>query len=103
MICDETGWVDFGALQARLGTARTTVATVALARPAVLMVFDVLRLAAVPLIGEPLAVRRSELAPMLEPHDPCLQLVDQTDEFALDLVPTVVGIASRTAPSSACE
>src|SRR5262245_28076992 len=46
VICDDSGWVDFGALQARLGTARKTVATEALARPAVLMVFDLLRLAA---------------------------------------------------------
>src|ERR671938_602390 len=48
VICDDAGWVDFGALQARLGTARNSVATVARARPAVLMVFDVLRLASVP-------------------------------------------------------
>jgi hypothetical protein len=48
VICDDSGRVDFGALQARLGTARNTVATVALERPAVLVVFDVLWLEAVP-------------------------------------------------------
>ena len=32
VICDDSGCVDFGALQARLGTARNTVATVARAR-----------------------------------------------------------------------
>jgi ATP-dependent DNA ligase len=83
VICDDSGWVDFGALQTRLGTARNTVATVALARPAVLMVFDALRLAAVPLVREALVVRRSELARLLERHDPCLQVVDQTDELQL--------------------
>jgi ATP-dependent DNA ligase len=66
VICDETGWVDFGALQARLGTAHNTVATVARERPAVLMVFDVLRITSVTLVGEPLAVRRSELTRLLE-------------------------------------
>jgi hypothetical protein len=47
------------------------------------MVFDVLRLTSVPLVGEPLAVRRSELERLLERRDPCLQLVDQTDEVEL--------------------
>src|SRR3954452_1847197 len=61
VICDKQGWVDFGALQARLGTARNTVATAARERPAVLVVFDALRLAASPLVGEPLAVRRRNL------------------------------------------
>src|SRR5437870_574341 len=40
VICDGEGWLDFGALQARRGTARKTVAIVALERPAVLVVFD---------------------------------------------------------------
>jgi ATP-dependent DNA ligase len=82
VICDDSGWVDFGALQARLGTARHTVATVGRERPAVLMVFDVLRLASVPLVGA-LAVRRSELARLLERRDPRLQLVAQTGEMEL--------------------
>ena len=43
--------VDFGALQARLGTVPNTVATVARARPAVLMVFDLLRHTSVRLVG----------------------------------------------------
>src|SRR4051794_13838829 len=45
---------------------------------AVLMVFDVARLTSVALVGQPLAVRRSELARLLGRHGPCLQLVDQT-------------------------
>src|SRR5262249_55449914 len=53
VICDDAGWVDFGALQARLGTARNTVTTVALERPAVLVVFDLLRLAGVSRASEP--------------------------------------------------
>jgi len=83
VICDDTGWVDFGALQARLGTARNTVAAVAREKPAVLIVFDILRLTSVSLVGESLAVRRSELARFLERHDPRLQLVDQTDQVEL--------------------
>ncbi|HEY3062764.1 MAG TPA: ATP-dependent DNA ligase, partial [Chloroflexota bacterium] len=101
VICDDSGWVDFGALQARLGTARNIVATVARERPAVLMVFDVLRLASVPLVGEPLAVRRSELARLLERHDPCLQLVDQTGEMELAqawlTLPNVEGVVAKRA------
>ena len=73
VICDDSGWVDFGALQARRGTARNTVATVALERPAVLVVFDLLRLASVSLASEPLFARRRELARLLEHRDPCLQ------------------------------
>ena len=83
MIYDDSGSVDFGALQARLGTVRNTVATVARARPAVMMVFDLLRHTSVPLVGEPLAVRRRGVARLLERRDPCLQLVDQTDEVEL--------------------
>ena len=48
VIYDDSGSVDFGALQARLGTVRNTVATVARARPAVMMVFDLLRHTSVP-------------------------------------------------------
>src|SRR5437868_2227165 len=101
VICDDSGWVDFGALQARLGTARNTVATVARERPAVLMVFDLLRLTSDSLVGEPLAVRRSELSHLLEHHDPRLQLVDQTDEVELAeawlTLPNVEGVVAKRA------
>jgi ATP-dependent DNA ligase len=101
VICDDSGWVDFGALQARLGTARNTVVTEARERPAVLMVFDMLRLASVSLVGESLAVRRSELARLLEHHDPCLQLVDQTGEMELAqawlTLPNVEGVVAKRA------
>ena len=50
VIYDDSGSVDFGALQARLGTERNTVARVVRARPAVLMVFDLLRHTSVPLV-----------------------------------------------------
>jgi ATP-dependent DNA ligase len=101
VICDDWGWVDFGALQARLGTARNSVATVARERPAVLAVFDVLRLAAVPLVCEALAVRRSELARLLERRDPCLQVVDQTDDVELAqawlTLPNIEGVVAKRA------
>jgi ATP dependent DNA ligase domain len=101
VICDDEGWVDFGALQARLGTARNTVATVALERPAILMVFDVLRLASVSWVSEPLAVRRRELTGLLDHRDPCLQVVDQTDDLALAQawlsLPNVEGVVAKRA------
>ena len=43
VIADESGHADFGALQQRLTVARRTAGQVALQRPAVLLVFDVLR------------------------------------------------------------
>jgi bifunctional non-homologous end joining protein LigD len=101
VICDEEGWVDFGALQARLGTARNTVATVALERPAVLVVFDLLRLAGVSRVSEPLVARRSDLARLLENCDPCLQVVDQTDDVELAqawlTLPNVEGVVAKRA------
>jgi ATP dependent DNA ligase domain len=77
------------------------VTTVARERPAVLMVFDVLRLASVSLLAEPLAVRRSELARLLDRHDPCLQLVDQTDAIELAqawlTLPNLEGVVAKRA------
>jgi len=74
---------------------------VAREQPAVLMVFDMLRLTSVALVGEPLAVRRSELARLLERHDPCLQLVDQTDEVELAqawlTLPNLEGVVAKRA------
>jgi bifunctional non-homologous end joining protein LigD len=66
-----------------LGTARKTVATAALERPAVLVVFDLLRLASVSWVSEALDARRSELARLLDQRVPCLQVVDQTDDVEL--------------------
>src|ERR1051326_489174 len=99
VICDEAGWVDFGALQARLGTARNTVFALAQDRPAILVVFDVLRLAGVSWVGEPLAVRRRKLTGLLDHRDPCLQVVDQTDDLALAQawlsLPNVEGVVAK--------
>jgi ATP-dependent DNA ligase len=101
VICDDSGCVDFGALQARLGTARNTVATLARERPAVLVVFDVLRLATVPLVEQALAARRTKLECLLEHRDPCLQLVDQTDEVELAqawlTLPSIEGVVAKRA------
>jgi ATP-dependent DNA ligase len=101
VICDERGWVDFGALQARLSTARNAVATVALERPAVLVVFDLLRLAGVAWVNEPLVARRGELARLLDQRDPCLQVVDQTDDIELAQawlrLPNVEGVVAKRA------
>jgi ATP-dependent DNA ligase len=44
VIADESGHADFGALQQRLTVARRAAGQVALQRPAVLLVFDVLEL-----------------------------------------------------------
>jgi ATP-dependent DNA ligase len=81
--CNESGWVDFGALQERLGTARKSVAEAARLRPAVLIVFDVLKCDGVDLASQPLGMRRRELTRLLKDLHPCLQLVDQTDDIQL--------------------
>ena len=70
-------------------------------RPAVLIAFDVLRLTSAPLLGEPLAVRRNELARLLERHDPCLQPVDQTHKVELAqawlTLPNLEGVFAKRA------
>jgi ATP-dependent DNA ligase len=65
VICDESGWVDSGALQERLSTARNTVGDVAQRRPAVLVVFDVLERDGADLALQPLSTRRGELTRLL--------------------------------------
>jgi hypothetical protein len=51
VICDDSGWLDFGAFQARLGKARNTVSTVARERPAIPDGLRRARLTSVPLVG----------------------------------------------------
>ncbi|MDQ3808724.1 MAG: hypothetical protein M3336_00365 [Chloroflexota bacterium] len=83
VICDDSGWVDFGALQERLGTARKSVLHAARERPAVLMVFDLMECAGDNWAPRPMGVRRQALARLLDGLHPCLQLVDQTDDIQL--------------------
>jgi len=61
VIADDGGCSDFGALQARLGTARRDVARVASQRPAVLLCFDLLTLAGDDLTSLPLSERPSRV------------------------------------------
>src|SRR5712691_5377071 len=62
---DESGNADFGALQQRLTVARRSAGQVALQRPAVLLVFDVLEMGGVPLTELPLRNRRKRLEDFL--------------------------------------
>jgi bifunctional non-homologous end joining protein LigD len=77
------------------------VATVALEGPAVLVVFDLLRLASVSWVSEPLVARRSELARLLDHRDSCLQVVDQTDDVELAqawlTLPNIKGVVAKRA------
>jgi ATP-dependent DNA ligase len=101
VICNESGWVDFGALQERLSTARKAVRDVAQTRPAVLVVFDVLARDGVDLALQPLAARRGELASLVDHLHPCLQLVDQTDQVRLAhdwlALPNIEGVVAKRA------
>jgi hypothetical protein len=65
VIADESGNADFGALQQRLTGARRAAGQVALQRPAVLLVFDVLELGGVPLTELPLRNRCKRLEDFL--------------------------------------
>jgi len=58
VIADDEGRVDFTALQARLSTARNQVSRIAFERAAVLVAFDALEIAGLPLVDQPLTVRR---------------------------------------------
>jgi ATP-dependent DNA ligase len=81
VIADEVGRADFGALQERLGTARRAIAEAVRCRPAILVVFDVLRLAGADLCSVALRERRAALERVLDRAHPCLQLVAQTSDF----------------------
>ena len=81
VIADESGQADFGALQQRLTLARKFIAQTAAARPAILLVFDVLELAGDELAGLPLSERRQALERLLVPGHPYLQLVAHTADI----------------------
>jgi len=63
VIAVEHGNADFGALQQRLGAGKRGAADAAQRRPAVLLVFDLLRLAGSDLTAQPLHVRRAARVP----------------------------------------
>jgi ATP-dependent DNA ligase len=83
VIADDRGCSDFGALQARLGTARRDLARVASERPALLLCFDLLTLAGEGLTSLPLSSRRRQLEDLLADLHPCLQLVIQTRDLQI--------------------
>jgi ATP-dependent DNA ligase len=100
VIADESGHADFGALQQRLTVARRAAGQVALQRPAVLLVFDVLELGGVPLTELPLRNRRKRLEDFLPGLHPCLQLVAQTRDLALAqqwlaMLPALEGVVAK--------
>src|SRR5712691_318780 len=100
VIADASGNADFGALQQRLTVARRAAGQVALQRPAVLLVFDVLEMGGVPLTDLPLRNRRKRLEDFLPGLHPCLQLMAQTRDLALAqqwlaLVPALEGVVAK--------
>ena len=100
VIADESGHADFGALQQRLTVARRAAGQVALRRPAVLLVFDVLELGGVPLTELPLRNRRKRLEDFLPGLHPSLQLMTQTRDLALAqqwlaLLPAWEGVVAK--------
>src|SRR6266567_6278244 len=100
VIADESGHADFGALQQRLTVARRAAGQVALRRPAVLLVFDVLELGGVPLTELPLRNRRKRLEDFLPGLHPSLQLMTQTRDLALAqqwlaLLPALEGVVAK--------
>jgi ATP-dependent DNA ligase len=100
VIADEQGRSDFGALQQRMSVAKRASAAAALDRPAVLLVFDLLRLGDTDLTGTPLRERREALEHLVTGVHPCLQLVQQTANLAeaeawLALLPIEGVVAKR--------
>ena len=100
VIADELGRSDFGALQHRMSVAKRASAAAALERPAVLLVFDLLRLGDTDLTGAPFCERRDALEQLVAGLHPCLQLVQQTADIAeaedwLNLLPIEGVVAKR--------
>jgi ATP-dependent DNA ligase len=103
IIADSNGYVDFGALQARLSLARAHASRTVLQRPAVLIAFDILQVASCDLTEKPFVARREQLEHLLS-HDlhACLQLIEQTADADLardwlTLLPMVEGVVAKRA------
>jgi ATP-dependent DNA ligase len=102
VIADDKGCADFGALQQRLGVGRRAASQVALRKPAVLLVFDVVRRDGADLTPCPLRERRTTLEALLAENIPCLQLMVQTQlieeaEEWLELLPSIEGVVAKRA------
>jgi ATP-dependent DNA ligase len=102
VIADAEGRADFGALQERLSAGRRSAGQVALANPAVLLAFDVVRCGGADLTGCPLRERRTTLATLVAENIPCLQIIVQTDvveeaEEWLELLPSIEGVVAKRA------
>jgi ATP-dependent DNA ligase len=100
VIADSTGAADFGALQDRLGAGRRAAEAASAARPAVLLAFDLPRHAGANLSDMRLFTRRTHLEVLLEPGDPCLQLIVQISaieeaEDWLTLLPGIEGVVAK--------
>jgi ATP-dependent DNA ligase len=100
VIADEHGNADFGALQRRLGAGKRGATDAAQRRPAVLLMFDLLRLAGSDLTAQPLHVRRAHLESLLALDIPCLQLVAQTSSVTeaeewLTLLRSLEGVVAK--------
>jgi ATP-dependent DNA ligase len=99
VICDESGWVNFGSLQERLSTARNGLADLVRQRPAVLVVFDLLECGGAVLETQPMAARRAALERLLDGLHPCLQLVDQTADIQVArdwlTLPNLEGVVAK--------
>jgi ATP-dependent DNA ligase len=83
VIADADGRSNFGALQERLGKAKTDAARAAHQTPAVLLAFDLVRHAGAALTDHPRRDRRWRLGVLLEPQYECLQVVAQTQTTSL--------------------
>jgi ATP-dependent DNA ligase len=102
VIADDKGCADFGALQERLGIGRRSAGQVALEKPAVLLVFDVLRREGADLTGCSLRERRAALEALLAENIPRLQIIAQTQvieeaEEWLELLPSIEGVVAKPA------
>jgi ATP-dependent DNA ligase len=87
-------------LQQRLGAGKRGAADAAQRRPAVLLAFDLLRVAGVDLTTQPLHVRRAQLESVLAAEAACLQLVAQTSSVGeaeewLSLLPGLEGVVAK--------
>jgi ATP-dependent DNA ligase len=102
VIADDRGYSDFGALQHRWSVRGRMAHEVAKQRPAVPVVFDLLRLMTADLTQLPLVRRRARLEDLRGPGHNCLQLVSHTADAELaedwlSLAPGLEGVVAKRA------